>query len=388
MSAPAGPARVPPDQRNVVTPDAYRLDPRLLGTPLARPWRRASAMAVDGLLVAILSAVPGFLLGLAAAVLLLRVSGRPAAGGYIRRSARVLMRAAGALLMFVMIVIGWDSVEDRLEERGGGRDARAADEVGGPPGTGGVADVRIAAEVALLTGASTEAEARRRAGRIVPDLRAAGMPDDEIRDLFTGLSEMPGRPWLGLIADSVLRSLEGEEPAGPGSSDSVVLAYAEALRSEDSARVRELRPLAAAELAADTLATLREEIRETEGRRVSLARRVERLEEELEAGPGILGRLGALADDLGLGLGWAGLYFTAFLTLWSGYTPGKRILGIRVIRLDGAPIGWWAAFERFGGYAAGIATGLLGFAQILWDRNRQAVHDKICETVVIRARLP
>lgn len=59
-------------------------------------------------------------------------------------------------------------------------------------------------------------------------------------------------------------------------------------------------------------------------------------------------------------------------------------MGIRIIRLDGQQIGWWAAFERFGGYAAGVATGLLGFAQISWDRNRQAVQDKISETVVIR----
>jgi hypothetical protein len=44
----------------------------------------------------------------------------------------------------------------------------------------------------------------------------------------------------------------------------------------------------------------------------------------------------------------------------------------------------WSAFERFGGYAAGLLTGLLGFAQVYWDRNRQAIHDKITETVVIR----
>ena len=37
-----------------------------------------------------------------------------------------------------------------------------------------------------------------------------------------------------------------------------------------------------------------------------------------------------------------------------------------------------------GGYAAGLATGLLGFAQIFWDKNRQAIHDKIAETAVVR----
>ena len=41
--------------------------------------------------------------------------------------------------------------------------------------------------------------------------------------------------------------------------------------------------------------------------------------------------------------------------------------------------------ERFGGYAASVTLGLLGFAQILWDKNRQGFHDKIVETVVIDA---
>jgi uncharacterized RDD family membrane protein YckC len=61
-------------------------------------------------------------------------------------------------------------------------------------------------------------------------------------------------------------------------------------------------------------------------------------------------------------------------------------MGIRVIRLDGKPLGWWISFERFGGYAASFSVGLLGFLQILWDRNRQGLHDKACETVVVYER--
>ena len=98
---------------------------------------------------------------------------------------------------------------------------------------------------------------------------------------------------------------------------------------------------------------------------------------------GIRSFLGGLFDDLGLGFGWAAVYFTGFLAMMRGQTPGKRIAGIRVIRLDGKPLGWWIAFERFGGYAASFSVGLLGFLQILWDRNRQGLHDKACETVVV-----
>ena len=83
------------------------------------------------------------------------------------------------------------------------------------------------------------------------------------------------------------------------------------------------------------------------------------------------------------GFGWASLYLTVLLSWWKGQTVGKRLMGIRVVRLDGEPITWWIAFERVGGYAAGFATGLLGFAQVYWDANRQAIHDRIVGTVVV-----
>jgi uncharacterized RDD family membrane protein YckC len=98
----------------------------------------------------------------------------------------------------------------------------------------------------------------------------------------------------------------------------------------------------------------------------------------------VLGFLRDIAEDLGVGFGWGALYFSAFLAWGKGQTPGKRLLRLRVVRLDRDPISLWAAFERYGGYAAGFATGLLGFAQVFWDPNRQAIHDKITGTVVIQ----
>ena len=58
----------------------------------------------------------------------------------------------------------------------------------------------------------------------------------------------------------------------------------------------------------------------------------------------------------------------------------------QVVRLNGQPITLWVAFERLGGYAAGVATGLLGFFQIFWDPNRQGIHDRIAGTAVIRTK--
>lgn len=91
---------------------------------------------------------------------------------------------------------------------------------------------------------------------------------------------------------------------------------------------------------------------------------------------------GILAD-FGLGFGWAMLYFT-FYTSWNnGQTIGKLLTRIRVVQLDNQPLTLWASFSRQGGYGAGLATGLIGFAQILWDPNRQAIQDKVASTVVI-----
>jgi hypothetical protein len=98
----------------------------------------------------------------------------------------------------------------------------------------------------------------------------------------------------------------------------------------------------------------------------------------------IIDILEAIAIKFGYGFGWAGVYFTLFCFLLNGQTPGKFLLRIRIIQLDGKKLSIWNAFGRYGGYAASIVTGLSGFFQILWDPNRQGLHDKVSATVVIR----
>lgn len=79
-------------------------------------------------------------------------------------------------------------------------------------------------------------------------------------------------------------------------------------------------------------------------------------------------------------------YFTFFTWILKGRTPGKWLFGIRVVRLDGRPIGLWDAFGRAGGYSASLSTLGLGFLEAIWHPNRQTVHDRISGTVVIRGR--
>lgn len=196
----------------------------------------------------------------------------------------------------------------------------------------------------------------------------------------------------------------GEE-RGPASGDEqgaeaevAVLEDAEVLRQyaalleegpvdDADPRARALRRRAAGLVAQDTMAALRNRILAAHDSVESERRRRGIAEAELEEGGNAFAELlRDIWEQLGSAIGLWSLYFTVLLTVWRGQTVGKRLLGLRVLRLDGLPINWWSAFERAGGYIAGLATGLLGFAQVFWDPNRQCIHDKIVGTVVIDAR--
>lgn len=93
-------------------------------------------------------------------------------------------------------------------------------------------------------------------------------------------------------------------------------------------------------------------------------------------------------DSLGVGFGWAIVYFSLVPAWLQGQTLGKKLMRLRVVELTGKPLNVMSCFSRYGGYAAGMATGMVGFAQVLWDVNRQAIQDKIAHTVVIDLRAP
>lgn len=81
-------------------------------------------------------------------------------------------------------------------------------------------------------------------------------------------------------------------------------------------------------------------------------------------------------------------WFTAVTRLSRGRTPGKRLARTRVVRLDGRPLSWWDCFGRAGGYSASAATAMVGFLEAAWHPNRQAIHDRIAGTVVVRHPAP
>lgn len=78
---------------------------------------------------------------------------------------------------------------------------------------------------------------------------------------------------------------------------------------------------------------------------------------------------------------------TLLLTwLWFRWqtSPGKSILGLRVLRLDGAQLGWRSASLRALGYLVNVLTCGLGFALIGLNASKRGIHDLLAATYVGR----
>lgn len=259
--------------RDTITPYAFHVHPQLLGLPLSKPWRRGLAIALDGLVVAMLAALPGGGLTLVSSIVLFRWAGAAQAS----RFGKLRWVAAGAALL------GLYSLASHV--RG---------------------EINFAKELTVKAdhAAAAKAHIAKLDAELVEHCKVA-----------VGAAQAGGK---FIAPESVVADSD----------------------DNDDARYS------------------------------------------------VIGWAKGILNDLGIGLGWSALYFSVFPAWWGGQTPGKKLAGIRAVRLDGKPFTLWSAFERYGGYGAGFATGLLGFAQVYWDRNRQAIHDKISETVVIVGELP
>lgn len=109
---------------------------------------------------------------------------------------------------------------------------------------------------------------------------------------------------------------------------------------------------------------------------------------------------GPLMAVLLISLGLSLLYYCGFWK-WRGATPGKLMLGLRIRRWDDpGSLGWGAVLLRFLGLNLGSLLNLipilgsllaviwtpLDLLWPLWDKRRQALHDKFAGTVVVRER--
>jgi hypothetical protein len=333
----------PRDPRSIVTPEAFDISQDLLGLQLASPRRRLAALLLDLVFIGIVTVVTRSF----ALVLGVIVAGALIRAGFLRTPTRrsVFDRARrasiGCLGVFVGLItaVVW-------------------------------AGVMFDGDITISEDDRSELVFERGSGTFDVQRQEPSTEPVESRDAQA-------------VRDGV--SLYTVEQA--------LDAYAALLRADnndamDREVLQALEARLASAVASDTLRALEDQIEDLEDEASDALQGLQRAQEELDEGSGgLFGWLVGLVDDLGFGFGWAALYMTVWMSMTNGQTLGKRMLGIRVLRLDGLPINWWVAFERAGGYAAGFATGLLGFAQIYWDANRQAIHDRIVGTVVVREGL-
>ncbi len=78
-------------------------------------------------------------------------------------------------------------------------------------------------------------------------------------------------------------------------------------------------------------------------------------------------------------------YYWYFWTRQEGRTPGKQVMRLKVIKVDGTPISDSDAIVRYLGYLINSAVILLGWLWILVDAEHQGWHDKLAKTYVVVA---
>jgi uncharacterized RDD family membrane protein YckC/large-conductance mechanosensitive channel len=332
------------ETKEIVTPYAFSVSPELLGQPLATPTRRGIAIVIDVFLISVLSTISALIFAAFVALTFFKadakIKKRVAADqkGAMHYT-RLLLRGSGAILIFFvafMVVKGFENETNETDEPM-------------TPDTG----IKIV-ELVFLLACKDDLVCVQDAGKgLASSMANTDINEEafanEMRDLLndTSFSEAEKTSTLALFQEAFLQER------------TLIANTASNTPEEDLSEINIPNPL---ELTQPSMVS--------------------------QAPPSIITWAKGVMSDLGLGLGWAALYFSVFTAWANGQTIGKKICSIKVVRLDGETPTLWESFERYGGYGAGFATGLLGFLQLYWDPNRQAIQDKISETLVLRISKP
>ncbi|MFT5127105.1 MAG: putative RDD family membrane protein YckC [Rhodothermales bacterium] len=76
--------------------------------------------------------------------------------------------------------------------------------------------------------------------------------------------------------------------------------------------------------------------------------------------------------------------YEGFFLSRTGSTPGKSVLGVKVVRSDGSLVSFWRGFGR---YFARVLVSLplgIGLLAAFFDEQQRGWHDRMCDTRVIR----
>lgn len=310
--------------RNIVTPHDFAVSSDLFGLKLARPWRRGAAMAIDALIITILAG-GGDLTFITPVYLYL-----------VWRCHKLQTFKRRNILLAVLPIVFLFAIGQQ-----GPPESEQATTLDIPDA------IQLGAAAIQLNNENCDIQcAERQSNSLITTLLSANISDKEaqttLKDLLedSALTAEQQQQKLNELqqrrADlSAARKLLDEQKQQETPADSVEPGWWQKLQQSDHSVVKWVQGLLA---------------------------------------------------DLGISFGWAIAYFTVFISWNNGQTIGKRLFGIRVVQLNNKPLSLWGAFGRQGGYSAGIATGLLGFVQIYWDPNRQAMQDKLADTLVLNDR--
>jgi hypothetical protein len=342
------------ETRQIVTPYAFFVADDLLGTPLARPFRRGVALLIDLFLITLLTQVSSLVLAGVAACIFFRAGNRLKTKKRFN-AARILLRLLVALLLFVVAIGIVDEIND---DNNSDYDSSAASIIT-ENSVDGITLVALTTKYLLETKLMKQQIAQ---GLCEPAYDCLNTLGEELVNSFVE---------IGLDRDAIDVLLEGY--LGSVSEYLSTEQQTELTKNlqkhvESSHRSTEKIP--------NELTTIKPYDNDSENNNQN------------SESKGFISWFDNFVEELGLGFGWSALYFSIFTAWWKGQTPGKKLMGMKVIKLDNKPLNLWESFGRYGGYAAGFATGLTGFLQVFWDPNRQAIQDKISETLVIDLRRP
>jgi hypothetical protein len=368
----------PEETRETLTPFAFKIDQSLFGISLALPWRRGAALLIDLFFVAILSDAPGELLALLVAVTLFRLGSKKRAEkfGKKRGLRKRALRIIAALVVFIVLIdtlpdifSKMDRFNNNVEQAGQSQQSKAyADKIEQSDDN----SVTFIKGTLIVASALTISQS---------DCTAYDCWHELTSKLFNAFAEQePTTEEAEQFIDNLQEQIEDKGILNTAENKKLVTALQQQWLAHKDNPIKAKNELIVG--APDLIEVLAEE----DTGNLKALNALTSVSSNDEGNASVykgFAWLQGLIEDLGIGFGWAAFYFTMFTAIWHGQTPGKKLLRIRVIQLDGTPLSVWDSFGRYGGYGAGIATGLLGFAQIYWDPNRQAIHDKISATVVI-----
>ena len=349
------------ETKKILTPFAFKIDESLFGIPLAVPWRRGFALLIDFILIAILSSAPGELLAIVVAITFYRIGNMKSRHkvGKLKRLKRIAFQLVGAVIIFVLLIDVLPSLfEDSPSDSLVTSNTLVISEHGGDS----LNWTDAIALAALSAGAFQEINASSCTD--ITCWKSELLPFVEQIPTLTQNDETVKK-----LVDTLVATVDEKSKLNKGSREALEQYFFDEYLEVKTKLVPE-------ELLVKAEST------------ESIDNPIQIKDEKPQADKNAFGYKGVewmkgIIEDLGLGFGWAAFYFTVLTSIWNGQTPGKKFFKIRVVQLDGTKLSIWDSFGRYGGYGAGLATGLLGFLQIYWDPNRQAIHDKISSTIVI-----